>query len=79
MRRRLSEDCTERYNTTLVHIETLVEIPRHTGAVYRASGWLHVGTTLGRARYGRDKLYDKPREEVWLRPFRKDWKRTLNR
>ena len=79
MRRRLPEDCTERYNTTLVLIETFVETPRYTGAVYRASGWLHVGTTQGRGRYGRDKLYDKPREEVWFRPVRKDWKGTLNR
>ena len=34
--------------------------PRYTGAVYRASGWLRVGTTQGRGRYDRDKLYDKP-------------------
>ena len=39
------EDWTERYNTTPVLIETFVETPRHNGAVYRASGWTHVGTT----------------------------------
>ena len=48
-------------------------------SVYRASGWIHVGTTQGRGRYDRDKLYDKPRKDIWLRPLRKDWKRTLNR
>ena len=48
-------------------------------AVYRASGWLHVGATQGRGRYDRDKLYDKPRKDIWLRPLRKDWKRALNR
>ena len=37
-----------------------------------------VGTTQGRGRYDRDKLYDKPRKEIWLRPLRKDWKRALN-
>ena len=52
---------------------------RLTGAVYRASGWIPVGTTQGRGRYDRDKLYDKPRKDVWLRPLRRDWKRTLNR
>ena len=77
--RRLPDDWTERYNTTPVLIETFVETPRYTGAVYRASGWLHVGTTQGRGRYDRDKLFDKPRKDVWLRPLRKDWKRTLNR
>ena len=44
-----------------------------------ASGWLHVGATQGRGRYDRDKLYDKPRKDIWLRPLRKDWKYTLNR
>ena len=37
VRRRLPEDWTERYNTTPVLIETFVETPRYTGAVYRAS------------------------------------------
>ena len=51
---------------------TFVETPRFTGGVYRASGWIHVGTTKGRGRYDRDKLYDKLRKDVWLRPLRKD-------
>ena len=79
VRRRLPGDWAERYNTTPVLIETFVETPRYTGAVYRASGWLHVGTTQGRGRYDRDKLFDKPRKDIWLRPLRRDWKRTLNR
>ena len=44
-----------------------------------SSGWIHVGATKGRGRYDRDKLYDKPRKDIWLRPLRRDWKRTLNR
>ena len=75
----LTESIRERYNTTPVLIETFVETPRYTGAVYRASGWIHVGTTQGRGRYDRDKLYEKPRKDVWLRPLRRDWRRTLNR
>ena len=59
-----AEDWAERYNTAPVLIET-VETPCYTGAVYRASGWLRVGTTQGRGRYDRDKLYDKPRKDVW--------------
>ena len=47
VRRRLPEDWAERYNTTPVLIETFVEMPRYTGAVYRASGWIHVGATQG--------------------------------
>ncbi len=58
-------------------IETFVETPRYTGAVYSASGWTRVGITQGRGRYDRDKLYDKPKKDVWLRPLLRDWKRTL--
>ena len=36
----MPEDWTERYSTTPVLIETFVETPRYTGAVYRASGWI---------------------------------------
>ena len=78
IRRRLPEDWTERYNTTPVLIETFVETPRFTGALYKASGWTHVGSTQGRGRDDRDKRYDKSRKDVWLRPLRKDWKRILN-
>ena len=58
---------------------TFVETPRYTGAVYRASGWTRVGATQGRGRYDRQMQFDKPRKDVWLRPLRKDWIRTLNR
>ena len=51
-------------------IETFVETPRYTGAVYRASGWTRVGTTQGRGRYDRDRQSDKPKKNVWLRPLR---------
>ena len=67
VRRQLPDDWTERYNTAPVLIETFVETPRYTGAVYKASGWLRVGTTQGRGRYDRDKLYDKPKKDIWLR------------
>ena len=79
VRRQLPVDWTERYNTTPVLIETFVETPRYTGAVYRASGWTRVGTTQGRGRYDRHTKRDQPKKDIWLRPLRKDWQRTLNR
>ena len=79
VRRRLPRDWTERYNTTPVLIETFVETPRYTGAVYRASGWTRVGTTQGRGRYDRHTKRAQPKKDIWLRPLRKDWRRTLNR
>ena len=77
--RQLPGEWTERYNTSPVLIETFVETPRFTGATYKASGWVNVGTTQGRGRYDRYKQYDKPKKDIWLRPLRKDWQRTLNR
>ena len=79
VRRQLPDDWTERYNTTPVLIKTFVETPRFTGALYKASGWTFVGTTMGRGRYDRHTRRDQPKEDIWLRPLRKDWRRTLNR
>ena len=52
---------------------------RITGAVYRASGWIQVGTTQGRGRYDREKLCVKLRKDMWLRPLRRDWTGILSR
>ena len=79
VRRRLPGDWAARYNTMPVLIETFVETPRYTGAVYKASGWTRVGTTQGRGRYDTHMKRDQPIRAVWLRPLRKDWKRALNR
>ena len=79
VRRQLPGDWTERYNVTPVLIETFVETPRFTGALYKASGWTHVGTTQGRGRYDKHTKRDQPKKDVWLRPLRRDWQRTLNR
>ena len=38
-----------------------------------------VGTTKGRGRYDRHTRRDQPKKDIWLRPLRKDWRRTLNR
>ena len=67
------------YNTAPVLIQNFVETPRHTGAVYNASGWIRVGTTQGRGRYDRHTKRAQPKKDIWLRTLRKDWKRTLNR
>ena len=75
----MPEDWTERHNTPPVLMERFVETPRFTGALYKASGWIHVGTTQGRGRYDRHTKRDQPKKDIWLRPLRKDWKRTLNR
>ena len=77
--RQLPADWTARYHTTPVLIETFVETPRFTGALYKASGWTRVGLTQGRGRYDRHKQYGKPKKAIWLRPLARHWQRTLNR
>ena len=79
VRRQLPENCSEQYSTTPVLIETFVETPHFTGALYKASGWIHVRTTKGRGRYDRHARRDQPKKDIWLRPLRKDWRQTLNR
>ena len=78
VRRRLPEDWRRQYAIDPVLIETIVETPRFTGATYRASGWIHVGTTQGRGRYDTKRQYALPKKHIWLCPLRRDWKRTLN-
>ena len=79
IRRRLPEDWTERYNTTPVLIETFVEdAPLHRSRL-QSLRLDPCRSDQGARPIDRDKLYDKPRKDVWLRPLRRDWKRTLNR
>ncbi len=61
MRRRLPDDWTRRYNITPVLIETFVQTPRYTEAVYKASGWIRVGTKKGRGRYAQEIRQAKKR------------------
>ncbi|MXW85685.1 MAG: DUF4338 domain-containing protein, partial [Boseongicola sp. SB0667_bin_21] len=42
--------------------------PRFTGAVYKASGWIRVGTNLGRGKHDRKNECAKPRKDIWLCP-----------
>ncbi len=79
IRRKLPEDWRARYNLTPVLCETFVQVPPYSGTLYKASGWIKVGNTQGRGRYDRENRHDKPKKDIWLRPLRKDWKRTLNR
>ena len=60
VRRQLPADWTARYKTTPVLIETFVETPRYTGAVYRVSDWIRVGATQGHGRYNMNNRSDKP-------------------
>ena len=52
-RRQVREDWQARYKLCPVLMESFTCIPRFTGTVYKAAGWVHVGTTQGRGKYDR--------------------------
>jgi len=79
VRRRLPGDWTARYGTGPVPCGTFVEVPRHSGGVHRASGWIRVGTTRGRGRHDRRNRADRPGKDIRPCPLRRDWKRTPSR
>ena len=78
VRRQLPADWTARYKTTPMLIETFVETPA-TPAPSTGPPAGSASVPPGRGRYDTNRRYDKPRRDIWLRPLRKDWKRTLNR
>ena len=79
VRRQLPEDWSERYNTTPVLIETFVETPRFTGALYKASGMDPCRNHSGSGTLRQTHQTGSAKKNIWLRPLRKDWRRTLNR
>ena len=75
IRLRLPEDWTARYGTKPVLCETFARVPRHTGGVCRASGWVCIGRTKGRGRHDRYNKAAKPQRDVWLQSLLKDWEK----
>ena len=61
-------DWKERYSDELVLLETMVEAPR-TGIVYQASGWVHVGKTMGTKYAWKHVDEVKPNEQIVKRGF----------
>ena len=55
-------DLAARFEREHVTVETFVETPRYTGAVYKASGWIPVGATQGRGRYDRHTKRAQPKK-----------------
>ena len=51
--RKIADDWENQYGIRPVILETLVDNSRYTGTCYKASNWIHVGTTTGRDRMDR--------------------------
>ena len=79
VRRRLPGDWCERYGYAPVLLETFVQKDRFSGGLFKASGWVHVGTTQGRGRNDFYKEAALPQKDIWMLPLQKNWRRILTR
>ena len=77
--RRLPDDWERRYALRPVLMETFCESPRFEGSCYRAANWIKVGKTQGRGKLDTRKERALPVKDIWLKPLRRDWKRSLNK
>lgn len=75
--RRVQGDWHLRYGKEPLLVETFVEQGRFTGASYRASNWVHVGTTAGRGRQDADHTAELTPKEMYVYPLHKRWRELL--
>ena len=75
--RRVKGDWSARYGKEPLLVETFVEQGRFTGASYRASNWVHVGTTAGRGRQDGHHNAALPPKEMYVYPLHRRWREML--
>jgi hypothetical protein len=73
----LRADWRWRYGYEPVLLETFVEIPRFSGASYRAANWVRVGQTRGRGKLEKNHRQVAPLKEIWLYPLHPHFRQLL--
>ena len=73
----LRADWRWRYGYEPVLLETFVEIPRFSGASYRAANWVRVGQTQGRGKLEKNHRQVAPLKEIWLYPLHPCFRQVL--
>lgn len=73
----LRADWTVRYGYQPVLLESFVEIPRFTGASYRAANWIRLGQTQGRGKLEKRHCQTGPLKEIWIYPLEKNFRQIL--
>ena len=58
-------------------LETFVQSDRFVGTSYRAANWIHVGQTQGRGKLDVHNQHALPKNDIWLYPLRRDFRRRL--
>ncbi len=75
--RRLSADWQAKYGHGIDLLETFVERDRFRGTVYKAVGWLWIGSTTGRTRQDRYSTIQEPVKDLYVYPLRRPVGRGL--
>jgi len=75
--RHLAKDWYQFYGQQLLLLETFVDPRYFQGTVYKAAGWVHVGSTLGYTRQGKVYEYHGYPKEVYLYPLRADFRSII--
>jgi hypothetical protein len=73
----LRTDWSWRYGYQPVLLETFVEIPRFTGASYRAANWIRLGRTQGRGKLEKQHCQIRPLKEIWVYALHPDFREIL--
>src|SRR5450631_319025 len=75
--RRVKGDWQVRYGREPLLVETFVERGRFQGTSYRASNWLHIGTTAGRGRQDAEHAAALTPKEMYVYPLHHRWRELL--
>ena len=73
----LRADWISRYGYEPVLLESFVEIPRFSGASYRAAGWIRLGETQGRGKLEKNNQQVLPLKEIWIYPLHPHFPQVL--
>ena len=75
--KQLPDDWQLKYHTQLLLLETFVDPQRFSGTVYRASNWIHVGSTKGYTKQGRGYRFHGHPKDVYVYPLRPDFRQII--
>jgi hypothetical protein len=73
----LRADWTVRYGYEPVLLESFVEVPRFSGASYRAANWIRVGETRGRGKLEKKHQQILPLKDIWIYPLHPHFRQIL--
>jgi hypothetical protein len=75
--RRVKRDWNSRFGKEPLLVETFVEKCRFTGASYRASNWVHIGTTAGRGRQDTHHKTGLTPKDMYVYPLHQRWREIM--